>query len=173
MKKCYNIIRKFKQKEWRDTMTLLLHKDIFCPEDIIEKVIALQRNIKFYKISNHLYERNCLKKKIDAKHNYTIDDIVSLLYEIKMFPKKPIEVEIKKDDKSNSFYISKFCIRADFNATTDMSIVLAPIYNKKDSTFFTNKFFIRTAWLNSKFDNHSSLDKTKYCSEVTFNECRK
>lgn len=57
-----------------------------------------------------------------------------------------IEVYMK-----NSTVMEKCLIRFPYDTETDMSIIIKP-----------NEGFVITAWLNSKSDNHGTINKSKY-----------
>ena len=70
--------------------------------------------------------------------------------------------EIFEVEKSGK-YIHKFVIRLPYDLEKDVCIVLR---DKFDEETLKPNLLLVTAWFNSREDNHSTLDASKYESEV-------
>lgn len=133
---------------------MLFHKDIWMPENLKNEAKFLILNMKQVRLSKHITEwlNGATNESLDRfeKHEYTKADLGKALNIIKATLPVPFEIEADRNG------ISKFVCRVTINEATDMSVVIG----------FTNKqFTIRTAWLNSRFDLHTTLNESKYAKQ--------
>lgn len=139
--------------------TLLFHRDVFLPTNTQEKVKFAQKSLRNFRISAHLIERMNDTFK-DRSHNYKLNSniIKEYLKQIKACPLEAFEIEFRKNYYSYSYSISKYCVRVPFkeDATQDLILVIRPEDNYS---------LVVTAYLNSKYDNHFTLNTNKYCSK--------
>ena len=154
--------------------SLLLHKDVFLPDDIKQKVIALEQKMHFYKISGHLYEHLNNQDTEDRSHTYFKNAVLNYLREMCSSSRpivEPFQVEISKDFGyfgKKGWFVTKYCIRLPFRQNEDLVIVIRPKWDKRKSTYDLWNFLIVTAWINHKDDSHTTLDASKYCTEEDF-----
>lgn len=116
------------------------------PDWVNDKVKYLLRTTKEFTLSRHLEEH---LESPDYKHDYTMDILNKVIHNLKSNFVAPFEVEVNEDKK----FITKFVIRTHLNDTTDISIV------------FGSRGYIRTAWVNDRYDKHYTLDTSKYSKD--------
>jgi len=128
------------------------------PDEIKNKAKYIQKKITKVVHSKH-FEGQCILDE-DYKHYLDAEKVDNIILNLKNNPVEPFEVNITK--VNNKFDITKLVIRTSYDEDRDISIVFIPRLNH-DKTFTA---FIKTAWLNSNTDIHSTLDKTKYLTEL-------
>ena len=143
----------------------LFHSDVFIPKGVSQSCINLQKKITHYYFSKHFEEHIKNQLVEDRSHTYMIDVITKCLDSLKQTQQPVFEVELSKDYhyfKVRGWVITKYCCRIPYNNSQDLVVAIRPQYNNltvKDN-------FIVTAWMNSKTDNHKTLDTSKYCSKT-------
>lgn len=121
------------------------HSEIYIPSELIESCLDTQRKIDKILFSKHFLDR---LDNTDAKHLFTKRDVLHALLKVKKSPVVPFEIGVNGDK------VSKIVVRVPFDKNSDLSLVLG-LSN-------ANYTYIITAWKNSKYDTHSTLDKSKY-----------
>lgn len=142
---------------------ILLHKNVYLPQKIINKVESLQKSFEDFVLTQHILKRVAYA---DRKHAYTDADLIHIIKSsIKNNINTPFEVFTCQNDMTNSWTIIKYCIRVPFINEYDISIVIRPTYDLKTNSYDPKKYIIITAWLNRKKDYHKTLDISRYCSK--------
>ena len=128
-------------------MIKLLHIDKGIPQGIVDMVVAIEKNLKDenLELSYHIISR---LGECDRKHSYTASDLLRCVKGLKNSPSAPFEVEIECLPNA-VIVITKYVVRITFNRFQDLCVAIRG-----------NK--IITAWLNSKNDNHKTVDLSKY-----------
>lgn len=148
--------------------SLLLHKDVFLPDEFKHSVIRLQAKMKSYYLSRHLQEHLDNQDNENRSHRYFRNFVVNTLNEMCSNSRRlvsPFEVEVSKDFHffgKPGWFVTKFCIRLPYKINEDLVIVVRPRWDKNAKDYDYNNFMITTAWLNSKDDSHKTLDANKY-----------
>lgn len=126
-------------------MIKLYHEDIYMPACFAEQAMNQQKIIRKYVFSSHLWERI---NDLDRQHGKVTKRIIlnSLDY-LRENPKKPFEVET--DDSLGEETVTKYVVRVSADEWSDISLVIRG-----------NK--VITAYINSKTDNHCTLNFDKY-----------
>jgi len=150
--------------------SVLLHKDVFIPDEFIQQVYSLEGKMKNYRLALHLQEHLNNQDKEDRSHRYFRNAVINTLNEMKSTSRKvlsPFEVEVSKDFHffgKPGWFVTKYCVRLPFKQEEDLVIVVRPKYDKRNQDYDYNDFVIATAWVNHKDDSHKTLDESKYCS---------
>lgn len=137
----------------------LLHNEVFMPNDVINNCKSIICGIKGVELSYHL-QQQCSDVN-DYKHFLDEDKLMKLLFNFKDNFVEPFEVELSNDN--NLTYITKICIRTQYDDDRDVSIVFIP--KMKSGSIVA---FIKNAWLNYNSDKHCTLDTSKYISKDTW-----
>lgn len=121
-----------------------------------------------YKLSNHLEKHlEFSNVGLDRSHYYTKEDVISKIDSIKGNSYNVFEIEVEQDTKlykSSDWVVTKFCLRIPFDDNMDLCVSIRPKYD--GSIYFDRfNFLVVTAWINSRYDSHLTLDKSKYCSQ--------
>lgn len=117
---------------------MLYHAEIYFKPNFIQDALTLAKSVK--KLSDH--EEKHLAST-DKKHNYTREELFLCWRKILNGEGFLFEVEEKFGEVTKAVY------RVSLNENKDISIVI-------------RKGVIITAWINSKEDNHYTLDCSKY-----------
>jgi hypothetical protein len=163
-------------------MELLFHKDVFIPDEIKNKAIEIEKNLKSadMRLSNHVEEwcriqeryMNYQSDRHDYSHGYTKAELRSVLDQIQ--DELPIPFEIQVNSFSNDVWVvTKIVVRTWFNKHDDISVAIATDctgYGDSGSKYIAT---IKTAWLNNMHDSHFSLDTIPYCNEARWNKIEK
>ena len=137
----------------------LFHIDVFMPEKFKAQAIKLQQDFKQYEFSMHMND-NVLNEDKHKSHDYG-EDILKSIDKIGKYITPAFEVEVEKHN--NSWYVCKYCIRIPVdNKNVDAVIVIQPYFNRKTKQYDNTRNLIKTAWLNSRTDNHNTLEADKY-----------
>lgn len=141
-------------------MQKLFHKDVFLPEGINEVCKKLQTNLTSYFYSRHFKEHLDNQLVENRSHLYLKDVVTKCLDSIKTTPREVFEVELSKLE--DCWKVTKYCCRIPYDSTQDLVVAIRPQYNYNGVV--VNNMIV-TAWMNHKYDHHTTLDTTKYCSE--------
>lgn len=146
--------------------TMLLHKDVFLPNQFKEDCKKLQRKLSNYFYSRHM-EEHLTDLTPDRSHRYfngdiTREDINKLIESLSSTQREVFEVEITKG--ANGFYVTKYCCRIPFNNDQDFVVAIRPRYEKGGNILS----MVVTGWLNHQEDAHYTLDESKYVSEKEY-----
>ena len=145
----------------------LFHTDVFLPTGVVPATLESQRRIKTIRYSKHLQEHFAMID--DRSHDYVEARVKECVESLKKEPRKPFEVEISKDYRYfglGGHFLTKYVVRVPYDEKCDLVVVIRPVYEKKeDIRVFLGEVLVATAWLNSRTDNHYTLDESKYCSE--------
>ena len=144
---------------------MLLHKDVFLPNQFKEDCKKLQQGLGDYIYSRHMIE-HLTDLTPDRSHRYfngdiTEKDIDKLIESLATTQREVFEVEITKG--SNGFYVTKYCCRIPFNNDQDFVVAIRPRYLVGGILSM-----VVTGWLNHKDDAHYTLDESKYVSEKEY-----
>lgn len=115
----------------------LYHKDIYLPE----KFEPASLRIINFTFSKHLKKR--LENPPDEKHKISKAKLINAISDIKKG--KYILIEVEANDDS----VMKAVFRTEYNSDKDITIVF-------------RWGIVVIAWLNSKSDTHTTLDRYKY-----------
>ena len=128
---------------------MLFHKSIYwIPQfDIQSKQLLL--SVK--RLSNHLYER--IENSNKPRYDISVEHLYNIVQDLYSQDIHPFEVEVDCNNK-----VVKTVIRTSYDDNRDISIVIRYGY-------------IVSAWLNSKGDNHLTLDRSRY--EVSLDNVNK
>ena len=150
--------------------TILLHKDVYFPKLMQDKVNLVINKYKTYKLSNHVTTHAVEFE--DRSHSYTLAGLGSALDKFFAESSKVVEAfEVEMtlfDFPKPHCLITKICLRAPYSDTQDVCLSIRTC--NEGGKFDTSKAFIVTAWLNHKNDSHFTLDASKYADEKVFNE---
>ena len=149
--------------------TKLFHSEVYLPIKTQEVCKELQQNLNDYFFSRHFEEH--LENQIveDRSHTYLKDVIVECINSLKTRQQPVFEVELGKDYhyfKKPGWFVTKYCCRIKYSEEQDLVVAIRPQYT--DGKYNGNNMIV-TAWMNSREDNHYTLDRTKYCSREEWN----
>lgn len=145
----------------------LFHKDVFMPCGLQDKVKRLQRFATGFELSKHLAQRI---SETDRSHDYSAEDVMRALESLRKDPKEAFEVEFGKDYHYFGYHgwdVVKFCVRVPRGDGSDVCLALSPWHSGGKPKVL----FVRTAWLNSASDAHSTLKAGAYCDEEEWFRC--
>ena len=126
----------------------LYHIDVFMPKEVLVAVRNMMPRASHAKLSHHTV--NWLKQigsddeKWLYKHRYSRVDLRNALLHITRTLPTPFEVGVV-DGR-----VVKYAVRQPLDEDNDITIVLGA------------NNVVRTAWINSKYDIHRTLDRSKY-----------
>ena len=128
---------------------MLFHKSIYwIPQfDIQSKQLLL--SVK--RLSNHLYDH--IENSNKPRYDISVEHLYNIVQGLYSQDIHPFEVEVDCNNK-----VVKTVIRTSYDDNRDISIVIRYGY-------------IVSAWLNSKGDNHFTLDRSRY--EVSLDNVNK
>ena len=128
---------------------MLFHKSIYwIPQfDIQSKQLLL--SVK--RLSNHLYDH--IENSNKPRYDISVEHLYNIVQDLYSQDIHPFEVEVDCNNK-----VVKTVIRTSYDDNRDISIVIRYGY-------------IVSAWLNSKGDNHLTLDRSRY--EVSLDNVNK
>ena len=128
---------------------MLFHKSVYwIPQfDIQSKQLLL--SVK--RLSNHLYDH--IENSNKPRYDISVEHLYNIVQGLYSQDIHPFEVEVDCNNK-----VVKTVIRTSYDDNRDISIVIRYGY-------------IVSAWLNSKGDNHLTLDRSKY--EVSLDNVNK
>ena len=128
---------------------MLFHKSIYwIPQfDIQSKQLLL--SVK--RLSNHLYDH--IENSNKPRYDISVEHLYNIVQGLYSQDIHPFEVEVDCNNK-----VVKTVIRTSYDDNRDISIVIRYGY-------------IVSAWLNSKGDNHLTLDRSRY--EVSLDNVNK
>lgn len=134
----------------------LFHEEVFIPSVALKEVMSLQKNIETIELSRHFEEQHV--DTTDYKHCLQKTKIMSAVMSLAKEQVSPFEVELSKDYRifGPGWHVTKYVVRMSYDENRDVTFVIAVKHTNKTSAF------IKTAWLNSKSDVHTTLDLTKY-----------
>ena len=146
----------------------LFHKDVFMPLAVSDRGLELQKTLGNYFLSKHFKEHleNCYE---DRSHKYLADIVTECLDSLKDTQREVFEVEVSKNFHffgKSGWFVTKYCCRIPYSYDQDLVVAIRPQY--RDGKVVNN--MVVTAWLNSKTDNHRTLDGSKYCKAVEWFE---
>lgn len=139
----------------------LFHSDVFIPSEVVTQCYDLQKCLLDVKYSEHMLNQ-CTDDN-DFKHKLDKMKVRNIVLNLKRDVVKPFEIELAKF--KNEIVISKFCIRTEYSDDKDISIVISPVWDSELKHF---KAFIRTAWLNDRYDTHLTLNTDAYLKMHTY-----
>jgi hypothetical protein len=144
----------------------LFHAEVFVPKGVYEQVHNLQKNIETVELSKHFQEQHV--DTSDYKHCLQKTKIMSAIDSLKKTQVNPFEIELSKDYRQlgPGWHVTKYVVRVSYDNTRDVTFVIALKKDDKTNKLDYKKAFIKTAWLNDKYDVHSTLDKSKYNIEL-------
>lgn len=138
---------------------LLFHKDVFFPKGINEACKNLQKAFGAYSFSRHLTEHFEDQPIENRSHKYEKDIVEECLSTLRDTQRDVFEVEMTYSD--SGWDITKYCCRIPYDEHQDVVVAIRPrIANHR---VIGN--LVVTAWMNARDDSHTTLDKSKYCSE--------
>lgn len=144
--------------------TKLFHREVFFPAGAEIACDNLQRCLNKYYFSKH-FENHINNQLVeDRSHKYLKDVVTECLDSLKTNPRDVFEIELGKDYYKfgkSGWFVTKYCCRIPYSDTQDLVVAIRPQY--EGTTLVDN--MIVTAWMNSKTDNHYTLDSSKYCSK--------
>lgn len=115
---------------------MLFHRDIFIPAGVKNCLPIGRYNLL---ASNHAKQA----ATNDRYGSITIPEVITInvadIFEVEVIGNR----------------VTKFVVRTSYNAKHDICVVIVPV------TPYEGR--VKTVWLNSKSDNHKTLDKNKYC----------
>ena len=126
---------------------MLYHKDVFLEQSHYKKCHSMLMNRRY------LYADHVNQALLDDR--ISNEDFDCVLYDIQT---RQLRYELIEVEENN--YIDKFVIRVQFNEYEDMCIVFG---NSYDTVKKEPYLFVRTIWINSRTDLHTTLDESKYC----------
>ena len=95
-----------------------------------------------------------------AKENFETRDIdKGYIFTLLKYNRKGEIFEVERVGR----YISKFVIRLPYDLKKDVCIVLRDVYDEEAKAPY---LLLVTTWLNSRDDNHETLDADKYEKEI-------
>lgn len=144
----------------------LFHLEVFVPEGVFELVRKFQQNIKTVELSKHFEEQHV--DTADYKHCLQKSKIMSAIESLKKTQVNPFEIELSKDyyKFGPGWHVTKYVVRVSYDEYRDVTFVISFKIDSTTKKLDTTHAFIKTAWLNSKKDTHSTLDKSKYSTEL-------
>lgn len=145
--------------------TKLFHSEVFLPNKTQEVCNDFQKNLNEYFFSRHFEEHLENQLVEDRSHTYLKDVIIECLNSLKYKQQPVFEVELGKDYryfKKSGWFVTKYCCRIKYSEDQDLVVAIRPQYI--DGKYTGNNMVV-TAWMNSRDDNHYTLNKTKYCSK--------
>ena len=151
--------------------SILLHTDVFCPEEAQNAVLDLQKHMKDYFLSNHFKEHLDNQETEDRSHTYFKNAVINNLNEMISDSRrltKAFEIELSKDYhffNKPGWFVTKYCIRLPYSYSHDLVVVIRPQWDKVNQKYDASKNMIVTAWINHNKDDHKTLDSSKYCSK--------
>jgi len=121
------------------------HKEVYLPYHFGYLAKGILYKTNYIKVSRHL--KNELWE--DYSHSINMNYLLALIGQLRKHYRPPFEV----------LYINgrvvKACWRLPYDELRDIIVVLTVNWLYKCT-------FVKTAWLNNKFDRHDTLDKAKY-----------
>lgn len=141
----------------------LFHKDVYLPEWLRKQCLDGQKTITGFKLSRHVIG-HCESRE-DRSHDYTLEGVMKCLETLKSNPRDPFEVEFGKDRRlfgDYGWFVAKQCVRIPYgDGSQDLCVALSPNYREGNPS----EMFVKTAWLNSNSDGHSTLASASYVTE--------
>lgn len=118
---------------------MLFHRSIYWHDSFDAQSLILIKSVE--RLSNHLWEHIELSKK--ARYDIDVAKLFLIIKSIDESNCHPFEVEVENG------VVTKCVIRVKYDDRNDISIVA------RDG-------FIQTCFLNSKYDLHTTLNKSRY-----------